>query len=209
MDLKSLKAMYRKKMVEKIIRRLEKNNALPDVSTLKAMQVLVSAWNPASAKTIVNCFRRAEISTANQEGAITDKDDPFKDLQNEIDALRNLQPYQVPEDVNATLLTNVEAEVSAVQPPLTDFEILGEFFENGNISDGGDEVMDVSDGLEEEPMECPRKSDPLLKLEVLQKFSLFSTNAEAVQADCLKIEQNIYKHFTKNKKQTTIKDFFK
>ena len=139
MDLKSLKAMYRKKMVEKIIRRLEKNNALPDVSTLKAMQVLVSAWNPASAKTIVNCFRRAEISTANQEGAITDKDDPFKDLQNEIDALRNLQPYQVPEDVNATLLTNVEAEVSAVQPPLTDFELLAEFFENGNISDGGDE----------------------------------------------------------------------
>ena len=58
-------------------------------------------------------------------------------------------------------------------------------------------------------MECTGKSELLLALEVLQKFSLFSTNGEAVQADCLKIEQNIDKHFTKNNKQPTIKDFFK
>ena len=68
--------------------------------------------------------------------------------------------------------------------------------------------MDVSDGLEEKPMECLGKSDLLLALEVLQKFSLFSANGEAVQADCLKIERNIDKHFTKNKKQTTITDFY-
>ena len=40
-------------------------------------------------------------------------------------------------------------------------------------------------------------------------MSLFSTNGETVQADCLKIELNIDKHFTKNNRQTTIKDFFK
>ena len=64
--------------------------------------------------------------------------------------------------------------------------------------------MDVSDGLEEEPMECLGKSDLLLALEVLQKFSLFSTNGETVQA-----ERNIDKHFMINKKRTTTKDFFK
>ena len=37
----------------------------------------------------------------------------------------------------------------------------------------------------------------------------FSFNGEAVQADCLKIERNIDKHFAKNKKQATIKDSFK
>ena len=53
--------------------------------------------------------------------------------------------------------------------------------------------MDVSDGLEEEPMECPGKSNLLLALEVLQKFYLFSTNGQTVPADCLKVERNIDK----------------
>ena len=106
-------------------------------------------------------------------------------MSNEIDALQNLQPDLVTEDVNAASLTDVNADVSAVQPPLTDCEILAEFFETGNISDGYDEVMDVRVGLKEEPVKCPRKSDFLFIMEVLPKFSLFSTNGEAVQADCL------------------------
>ena len=135
----------RKNMAQNIIRNLEKNNALPKVSILKAMQMLVSAWNA--------------VPTTNEEAAIADDDDPFKDLHNEIDALRNLQPDLVPEDVNATSLTDVDAEVSTVQPPLTDSELLAKFFETGNISDGDDEIMDVSDDFEEEPVECPGKSD--------------------------------------------------
>ena len=67
-----------------------------------------------------HCFRKSGISTANQEAAIADEGDPFKDLQNEIDALRNLQLDLVPGDVNATSLTDVGAEVFAVQPPFTD-----------------------------------------------------------------------------------------
>ena len=157
--IKTLKRKYRKNMVQKIIRRLEKNKALPEVSILKAMQMLVSTWNAVSTETIVNYFRKAGFSTANQEAAIADEDDLFKDLQNEIDALRNLQPDLVPEDANAASFTDVDTEVSTVQPPLTDSKILAEFFETDNISDVDDEVMDVSDGLEEEPMECPNKSD--------------------------------------------------
>ena len=48
--------------------------------------------------------------------------------------------------------------------------------------------MDVSDGLQEEPIECPEKYDLLLALDVIKKFPLFSTNGEAVQVDCLKID---------------------
>ena len=83
------------------------------------MEMLVSAWNAVSTETIVNCFRKARISTANQEAAIADQEDPFKDLQNEIDASQNLQIDLVREDINVALLTDVDAEVSAVQPPLT------------------------------------------------------------------------------------------
>ena len=98
--IRSLKAKYRKNTVQKIIRSLEKNNAVPEVSILKAMQML--AWNTVSTETIVNCCLKARISFANQEAA--DEDDSFKDFQNEIDTLQNLQPDHVREDVNSTQL---------------------------------------------------------------------------------------------------------
>ena len=66
--IRSLKAKYHTNVVQKIIRSLEKNSALPEVSILKTMQTLVSAWNAVSTET---------------------------DLQNEIDALRNIQPDDV------------------------------------------------------------------------------------------------------------------
>ena len=59
-------------MVQKTIRSWKKNNALPEVSILKAMRMLVSAWNEVFTKFLVNCFRKAGISTANHEVAIVD-----------------------------------------------------------------------------------------------------------------------------------------
>ena len=173
--IRSLKAKYRKNMVRKIIRNLEKNKALPAISILNEMQMMVSAWISVSIETILNCFREAGISPANQEAAITEEDDPFKDLLDEIDVLRNVQPDLLPEDVNASSLIDVDSEVSAVQPPLTDSE----------ISDGDDEIIDASDDIEEVPVECPGKTDLLNTLELLQKFSLFSANGEAVQVNSL------------------------
>ena len=85
---------------------------------------------------------------------------PTKGLQNEIDALRNIQPDPVPKDVNAASLTDVDTKVSTVEPPFADSEILAEFFEIGNISDGDDEVM-----------ECTWKSDLLLALDFLLVFN--------------------------------------
>ena len=49
--------------------------------------------------------------------------DHFKDLQDEIDALRIVQPDLIPEDINAASLVDVDVKVSAVQPPPTDAEI--------------------------------------------------------------------------------------
>ena len=111
-------------------------------------------------------------------------------MQDEIDVLRNVQPDLVPEDINASSLIDVDSEVSAVQPPLTDSEILAQFFKTGDISNGDDEIIDASDDIEEEPVESPGKTD-LNALELLQRFSLFSANGEAVQVNCLNIERNI------------------
>ena len=101
-------------MVQKIIKRLKKNNALLEVSILKAVLMLVSAWNAAPSETIVSCFRKAGISTANQ-AAIAGENYPFKNLQNEVGVLQNLQPDLIPEHVNTASLTDIDVEISVVQ----------------------------------------------------------------------------------------------
>ena len=90
--------------------------------------MLVSAWNALTTETIVNCFHKAGISAENQDAAIAEEDDPFKELQDEMYALRTVQPDHIPEDINAASLVDVDAEVSAVQPPPTDADILDDFW---------------------------------------------------------------------------------
>ena len=83
------------------------------------------------------------------------------------------------------------------------------FFKTGDISDGNDEIIDASNDIEEEPVECLGKTDLMNILELLQKFSLFSANGEAIQVNCLNVERNIGNYFMKRIKQARIKDYFK
>ena len=171
--------------------------------------MLVSAWNAFTTETIVNCFRKAGgISAENQDATIAEEDDHFKDLQDEIDVVRIVQPDLIPEDINAASLVVVDAEISAIQPPLTDAKILADFLETGNISD--DELVDYSDDVEDVPMKCHEKNELLHALEFFQKFSLFAADGDTVQSNCFKLERNIDNHASRQgKKQTIIKDFFK
>ena len=45
------------------------------------MKILVSSWEAVSAQIIVNCFRKARITSESQNAAITDADDQFSDLK--------------------------------------------------------------------------------------------------------------------------------
>ena len=86
----------------------------------------------------------------------------------------NLQPYLVQEDVNEASSTDLEADVSAVPPPLANSGMLAEFLETSEISDGDDEVMDVSDSVVEELMECLGKNlTSYLHWRFFKKFSCF------------------------------------
>ena len=90
-------------------------------------------------------------------------------FQDHVNALPNVKPDFVPEDTNylhwliLTLNPNLKVE----------------FSETSNISDGDDEIINASDGLEEEPVDCPGKTDLLNASELLQKFYFFSANVEA------------------------------
>ena len=86
-------------------------------------------------KTIVNCFRKSGISTHSQETAIVEDDDPFWELQDEIDELRSVEANIIEEDFDATTFADVDAEVIAVQPPPSDAEIEADLLETEGVSD--------------------------------------------------------------------------
>ena len=77
----SLKAHYRGRVVRRLCRALDKTKTLPKISIRQAMKILVSSWDTVSAQTIVNCFRKAGITSEAQKAAITDAEDPFSDLK--------------------------------------------------------------------------------------------------------------------------------
>lgn len=86
--VRSLKAHYRVLAVPLYIRAVDKKNPFPDISMLVAMNMFTAAWDLVSEKTIQNCFKRAGISKQSRQCAVNDEDDPFKELNEELDKLR-------------------------------------------------------------------------------------------------------------------------
>ena len=79
--IRSLKTHYWGRVVRLLCRALDKGQAYPKISILQAIKILTASWVAVTRETIVNCFKKAGINTEAQHAAITDSDDPFKDLQ--------------------------------------------------------------------------------------------------------------------------------
>ena len=56
------------------------------------MQILDVAWGKVTTKTVVNCFEKAGILKEKQSEALLDANDPFKDLQEQLDKLAVYNP---------------------------------------------------------------------------------------------------------------------
>ena len=124
--IRSVKAKYRHLSVKRTIRTIEKTGSLPTTSLLDAM-------------TIMNCFRKAGISPGTQTSAINDDDDPFRDIENDpfsdlqydLNILRESQPELVPDDLTAADLVDVDTNVMTNGERLTDAEIVAEILNDG------------------------------------------------------------------------------
>ena len=85
--IRSLKAYYKSLSARKLIEAIEKNKPLPEFSILDAMRMLDVAWGKVTKETVVNCFAKAGISKEKQVESLSEADDPFKDLQEQLDKL--------------------------------------------------------------------------------------------------------------------------
>ena len=114
--------------------------------------------------------------TKNQEAA--EDDDPFRELQDEIDDLSSLQPNLFKEEFDATTFAEVDSEVIAVQPPPSDVEIAAELLETEGVSGNG---VDYSGEVDDERVKCPDKNELLQVIETMQRVSLFLDKRDTIQ----------------------------
>ena len=165
--IRCLKAHYRKQLVKLILRSLDSNKPLPKVSLLTALQLLVSAWNEVSETTVVNCFKKAKISEKDQTIAISDEDDPFKEIDKNPKELQEKKTSLVPENMTAEDFATANDVAITAPSTLTDEEILQEAAQTEK-----DEVEDIED--DDEELVAPSTRDVENSLEILKNLSLFS-----------------------------------
>ena len=103
------------------------------------MKMLNLAWQEVKTSTIINCFAKAGISKDQQKSSQSDDDDPFRDLQNQIEKLGEFCP---PVTTAEDLISAGENVVCTV-PLLTDEELIEEMNnENGDDADNGEDDDD-------------------------------------------------------------------
>ena len=64
-------------------------------------------------------FKKSRISSTGHQDAIADSDDPFKDLQESLDDLREADPSLVPNDLSVNDLVTLDNEVIATAPQIS------------------------------------------------------------------------------------------
>ena len=150
--MRSLKTHCRGTVARQLCRTLNKMKMLQKISILQAMKILVSSWEAVSAQTIVNCFRKTDITLEAQNAAITDADDPFSNLKESLQQLHDIDPDMVPEGVTPESLNHVN-EVITTAPMITDDDILRSV--TTNQQEQSDEDDDNDEEVEEAAPERP------------------------------------------------------
>ena len=79
---------------------------------------------------------------------------------------------------DATTFANVDAEVTAVEHPPSDAEIVADLLETEDFSDDDDDYSS-EDG--DEPIKCPDKNELFQIIKTLQRFSLFLDKEDTIQ----------------------------
>ena len=87
---------------------------------LPTLQLLAPAWNELSQATIFNCFKKAKISDKDQTIAINNEDDPFKEINEDLQELRENDSSLVPESMTAEDLASADDTVITRESTLTD-----------------------------------------------------------------------------------------
>ena len=59
--IRSLKAKYRSRMIQQIIKAVDANKSIPKVNVLDAMKMLIICWEDVTEETVKRCFATSHI----------------------------------------------------------------------------------------------------------------------------------------------------
>ena len=207
--IRSLEAHYRGRVVRLLCRVLEKKEPCPKISILQSMKILADSWEVETKETIINCFRKAGITPVDQQAAIADSDNPFKDLQERLNDLRKADSSMVPDDVTATALVSLDDDVTATVTEISEGDIIEELRdlqEQGEEEENDDEISieEILDPLMEKPSGSAIES----ALDDLKDAAMFNDEGAQMKRLILSFERLYESERLKCLKQRDITDFF-
>ncbi len=176
--------------------------SLPKISILAAMNMLATSWDMVTKTTIVNCFAKAGLSADTQGQALQDEDDPFKDLEKEIEKLQGKDQEVAPLSANAKDFLNVDEGIMATETLQTEEEILAEL--------RGEELKDSQDDdIECDELTSKPTADGIRNaMEVVFNYCIFSEQGDTLCHQYLKLNEMIEMELVQNRKQMTLDSYF-
>ena len=87
--IRNLKAFHRNSIIKRYITSIDGGRSPTKVNMLEAMALLTAAWECVSPITLINCFRKAGISSESQARSQPDVDDLFKLLTAQLEEFQD------------------------------------------------------------------------------------------------------------------------
>ena len=203
--IRSLKAHYRAKSVKRYIASIDAKKGIPSINILNAMPLLVDAWDRVTAATITNCFRKAGISTENQQQSLDDVDDPFQALASETEELRARDEALIPSEITADEYIDTDDSLFTFETcAIKDDEILSKVTSIEEDQEDGEDTDEIEDHIQPST-----KYEVMQDLEVLQTCTFYDADAGYEMPVKVNVFSKLYDiSMTKAKRQKAITDFF-
>ena len=199
--IRSLKARYRTKVVQKMIEAIDGNKSLPYVSVLDAMKMLVLSWDEVTDKIVQNCFRKAGFCEIDEEDAVSD--DPFAELKDTFTQLINLD--KTFEDVTVEDIASFDDMLVSTQEPLSDEEILADILPiDVDVQHDSDEDDSQSEVFE--VLVKPNPSQLRAAIDTLMNYSMI-VGTDELQGLTVKVSRIVELEMKSRTKQKQMTDY--
>ena len=168
--IRCLKAFYRHSIIKRHITSIDGGRLTTKVNMLEAMTLLTVAMEYVSPITLVNCFRKAGISSQIQVRSQFEDDEPFKLLAAQLEEFQDRCKYSNDFTVEGYVDANEDVVILDVVFLLTDSEILTRVTQTQlDAAEKDDENKEDDVDREVSP---PRRDQVCQAIEILQSCCL-------------------------------------